>query len=244
MTTVVTMVLFVEVNRSAYHRQSFIPQTMKRSGSLLLLAPAILLTAFRAEVRPEKVQLTMATLHAAALTTSRAAGDSTDAPFLLMTVSGLQPSLTAILPDSGRSSIRANQAVGVHSLSELTIAEGDSVRVLISVLENATARTPQPPTATPVAKGTASAAQQLDEATRLVAPLVKDGAHWIGSASLMLANEKGAIYWRRLDCVATCKVLAAPGFSALPSTMGAPGVVELSGSGGTYHLALQANRAP
>ncbi|MEO8624012.1 MAG: hypothetical protein ABI625_23235 [bacterium] len=218
---------------------------MTRSGSLLLLAPAILLTAFRPEVRSDKVQLTMATLHAAALTTSRAAGDSTDAPFLVMTVSGLQPRLSAILPDSGRSSIRANQAVGVHSLTELALAQGDSVQVLISVLENATSRTPQTPSPTSAAKkSTASASQQLDEATRLVAPMVKDGAHWIGSASLLLTNEGGAIYWRRLDCVASCKVLNGPAAAALPSTKGAPGVVELSGSGGTYHLALQANRTP
>jgi hypothetical protein len=216
---------------------------MTRNGSLLLLAPAILLTAFRAVPRLEKVQLTMATLHAAALTTSRAAGDSTDAPFLVMTVSGLQPILTAILPDSGRSSIRANQAVGVHSLTEVTLAAGDSVRVLISVLENATAPTPQSPTSIAAKPSTSTASRQLDEATRLVAPMLKDGAHWIGSASLLLSNEGGAIYWRRLDCVASCKVLTGPSATALPSTKGAPGVVELSGSGGTYHLALQANRA-
>jgi hypothetical protein len=218
---------------------------MTRSGLFLLLAPAILLTAFRPQARSEKVQLTMATLHAAALTTSRAAGDSTDAPFIVMTISGLQPRLSAILPDSGRSSIRANQAVGAHSLTELTLAQGDSVQVLISVLENASARTPQAPSSAAAVKtSTASPSQQLDEATRLVAPMVKDGAHWIGSASLLLTNEKGAIYWRRLDCVASCTVLTGPAAAALPSTKGAPGVVELSGSGGTYHLALQANREP
>jgi hypothetical protein len=92
----------------------------------------------------------------------------------------------------------------------------------------------------------ASPSEQVEQATRLVAPLVKQGANVVGSVSLLLTNEGGDVYWRRLDCVASCKVVQAPAKTALPATNGQPlgSTVELSGSGGTYHLALRASRAP
>ena len=91
-----------------------------------------------------------------------------------------------------------------------------------------------------------STSEQIDQATRLVAPLVKQGANWLGSVSLLVTNEGGAIYWRRLDCVMSCRVLTGPATTALPATGGQPfaSTVELSGNGGTYHLALRASRAP
>ena len=125
---------------------------------------------------------------------------------------------------------------------------GDSAQLLVSVLENATAQLSDEARAgaTSAKPRAASPSEQVDQATKLVAPLVKQGANWLGSVSLLLTNEGGSIYWRRLDCVASCKVLAAPASAALPAATAQPfaGTVELSGNGGTYHLALRANRAP
>jgi hypothetical protein len=179
-----------------------------------LLSSAVLVSGW-ASVPPEKVQLTLATLHAASLTTSRAAGDSTDAPFFVVAVLGPRGSSAAILPDSGLLTLRTNGAVGARPLTELSLTAGDSVQVLISVHEGA-------------------------------APHGKEGAYLLGSVSLLLTNEAGTVYWRRLDCVASCKVLTGPGTTALPPATAQPfsGIVEFSGGGGTYHLALRANRAP
>ena len=218
------------------------------SASWLLIAPAIFLASSRASLPPDKVQLTIATLHAAALTTSRAPGDSTDTPFFLVSVVGPRASSTAVLPDGGQRSIRRDEALGARPLTDLTLAAGDSVQVLVSVLENATVRLSDDAASggTSANLRAASSAEQVEQATRLVAPLVKQGANWLGSVSLLLTNEGGSIYWRRLDCVASCKVLSVPAASALPAATGQPfaGTVELSGNGGTYHLALRANRAP
>ena len=120
--------------------------------------------------------------------------------------------------------------------------------MLVSVLENATVQMPDEARtgATSAKPRAASASEQVDQVTRLVAPLLKQGANWLGSVSLLLTNEGGSIYWRRLECVASCRVLSAPAASALPATTAQPfaATVELSGNGGTYHLALRANRAP
>jgi len=184
---------------------------MTVAASWLLVVPALVLSSARAGAPPEKVQLTMATLHAAVLTTSRAAGDSTDSPFLMIAINGPRGGSTTMVPD-GPKSIRQDEAIGARPLTELNLASGDSVQLLVSVLENAGAQV--------------------------------SGAHWLGSASLLITNEEGAIFWRRLECVASCRVLNAPASTALPATAAQPlaGVVELSGSGGTYHLALRAAR--
>src|SRR5262245_44910246 len=110
---------------------------LKASASWVAVASAIFLFSGWASIPPEKVRLTMATLHAAALTTSRSAGDSTDTPFLVVAVIGARSSSTAILPDSGQLSIRNDQALGARPLTELTLAPGDSVQVLLSLLESA-----------------------------------------------------------------------------------------------------------
>jgi hypothetical protein len=129
----------------------------------------------------------------------------------------------------------------------LSLASGDSVQVLVSVLENAKVGVSDGArvAAMPSKARSASTTDQKDQATRLVAPLVKDGAHWLGSVSLLLTNEGGAIFWRRLDCVSSCSILTGPATTALPAatTQTSNGVVEFSGHGGTYHLALRANRA-
>ena len=174
-----------------------------------LILPAIALSSGAPSGPPEKVQLNIATLHAAALTTSRAAADSTDSPFFVVAIIGPGANTRTMVPEGGQQLIHRDEAIGARPLTELSLASGDSVQVLVSVLENATSQIA--------------------------------GAHWIGSASLLLTNENGSVFWRRLDCVASCKVLTAPATTAL-STQAFGGVVELSGNGGTYHLALRANR--
>jgi hypothetical protein len=212
----------------------------------VVLAPVLVLAREPVSAPPEKVQLTIATLHAAALTTSRAAGDSTDAPFFVVSVIGPHDSAATIFPENGGSQIlRRDEATGARPLTALTLASGDSVQVLVSVLENARVQVPTARVTDLSPKVRApSLTEQVNQATRLVSPFVSQGAYWLGSVSLLITNEEGSIYWRRLDCVASCKVLSGPAGSALPAAKAPPtaGVVELSGNGGTYHLALQANR--
>lgn len=181
-------------------------------ASWLLVVPAIVLSSGGAAVPPERVQLNMATLHAAVLTTSQTAADSTDSPFLVIAVIGPGASSRTMVPEGEQPRIRRDEAIGARPLTQLSLTSGDSVQVLVSVLENARSQV--------------------------------SGANWLGSVSLLLTNEGGAVFWRRLDCVASCKVLSAPAITALPATASPAfaGVVELTGSGGTYHLALRANR--
>ena len=218
---------------------------MLESPAWVMLAPLFLFAAGGSTTSVEKVQLTIATLHAAALTTPRVAGDSTDAPFFLVEIVGPHNNSASILPRSAQPNIRLNEAVGARPLTELTLAQGDSVSVLVSVLENAKVPTSAEGAAAVTGARSASPAELSDHAKRLVAPLVKAGANWIGSVNLLLTNENGAIFWRRLDCVASCSVLTGPATTALPASAAQPsnGVVEFSGNGGTYHLALQAARA-
>jgi hypothetical protein len=221
---------------------------LKTAASWIAIAPTIWLASAPASAPPEKVQLTIATLHAAALTSSRTPGDSTDAPFFVVSVIGPRASWASILPDSGPARIRRDEALGARPLTELTLASGDSIQVLVSVLESATREASDRAAIegmTSKARAT-SPSEEVDQATRLVAPLVKRGANVVGSVSLLLTNESGEVYWRRLDCVASCKVLSGPATTALPAPSGQPfgSTVELSGSGGTYHLALRASRAP
>ena len=184
---------------------------MFRLSASWAVFPALLLASGESLLPPDRVQLTIATLHAAALTTPRGTADSTDTPFFLFAVIGRNASKAAVLPDTGQLSIRHDGAVGARPLTELSLERGDSAQVLVSVLENGSGQ----------------------------------DARALGSISLLITNEAGTVFWRRLDCVATCKVLNPPAAAGLAA--GGPpvgGVVEFSGSGGTYHLALQARRAP
>src|SRR5436190_15588325 len=126
-----------------------------------LVLPALLLSS-GAAAPPEKVQLNIATLHAAALTTSRAAGDSTDSPFYVVAIIGPGATSRTMVPQGGQQTIRQNEAIGARPLTELSLANGDSVQILVSVLENEQAQV--------------------------------SGAHWIGSASLLLTNENGSVF--------------------------------------------------
>ena len=211
-------------------------------GSLLLFS-----TASAPHAPIAAVHLTIATLHAAALTTPTGSGDSDDAPYLLVSVLGPGAETSSLhLPASGHLSIHLDEALGAGPLTDLSLQPGDSVRLLVSVLEGKQVRLSDEAQAAAnsiKALGLPSADRASTLATAL-APVTQPDAHWLGSAALLVTNENGALYWRGLDCIATCKVLNPPAGAALESgAKPVAGVVELSGGGGTYHLQLQSQRS-
>lgn len=202
-------------------------------------------SAFQHRV-PTTVRLSLATLHAAELTTPRAAMDSADAPYLLMSIRGPRATSTTIRrPELGQLRVRRDEALGARPLTEVSLEPGDSVRVLVSVLEGLNARANDEMAA--AAASTRALAQPsglAERVTSALSPLARNGGHWLGSVTLLLTNDDGALYWRELDCVATCKVLSGAAATRLPaaSDSSVAGVVELTGGGATYHLKLQAAR--
>jgi hypothetical protein len=196
-----------------------------------------------------KLRLTLATLHAAALTTSRAGADSLDDPYFLVSILGPRTNTETIhLPATGHLRIHRNEALGARPLAELSLEPGDTVRLLVSVLEGAKGRDADETAAAAASTIVLSQASTARAAmlSSALAPVTKDGAHWLGSATLLLTNEAGTAYWRALECVVTCKVLSGGVATPFPAQGAAPlaGVVELSGAGGTYHMQLQGQLAP
>lgn len=219
-----------------------------RSSALALLLP--LAGGPPAPAGPAlDVRLTVATIHAAALTTPRAAGDSEDRPYLL--VSRLGPDTATAgthFPDAAHLTIRHDQALDPQPLLTLSLQPGDSVRLLLSLLEGEEAPSPAETQAASAA-ALVLARPQADQAALLapaLAPVTRQGAHWLGSVALLVTNEGGTLFWRAFECLATCQVLTAPKTPELVAKSAAPlaGVVELTGSGGTYHMKLQGERAP
>jgi hypothetical protein len=210
-------------------------------SSLLLFS-----TASAPQAPEAAVHFTIATLHAAALTTPTGTADTEDSPYLLVSVLGPGSESSSLhLPSTGHLSIHLDEAIGAGPLTDLNLQPGDSVRLLVSVLEGKEVRLPEE---TQAAANSANALSQLssDRASTLAAALapVTQKGHWLGSAALLVTNENGAIYWRGLDCIATCKVLNPPAGTVLESgAKPVAGVVELTGGGGTYHLQLQSQRA-
>ena len=217
---------------------------------LSMLLPLLSFMSFRpAPSRaPTKLRLSVALLHAAALTAPRAATDSTDGPYFLFSILGPRTKTeTMHLPATGHLTIHEDEAVYPRDLVDLSLEPGDTVRLLVSVLEGkkilisnevaaAAASTKALAQPAPMRMGTISSA---------LASVTKEGAHWIGSATLVLTNEAGTIYWRALECVATCNIQSGGAATAFPSsTAPVAGVVELTGSGATYHMKLQGMRAP
>jgi hypothetical protein len=199
---------------------------------------------------PTGLRLTVGTLHAASLTAPRAAGDSVDGPYILVSILGPKKNARVLhLPDSGHLRINRDEALGARPVADLSLEPGDTVRVLISVLEGRKSED----FAERTAAVTSTIALTQPDSTRvrtissaLSSVIAKNGSHWLGSATLLLTNEGGTTYWRALECVATCKVLSGADASPFAAPGGAPvaGVVELSGSGGTYHMQLNAQRTP
>lgn len=217
--------------------------------SILSAFPALLgsHTMPAASAAPARLRVTVTTLHAATLTTSRAIRDEEDAPYLLVSILGPRASTSTVhLPAMGHLRIHEDEALGPRPLVDLTLQPNDSVRLLVSVLESTQVQSAGEARAA-TASIRALTLPSADRASLLssaLAPVVRQGAHWIGSAVVLLTNEGGTTYWRVLECVATCKVLRAPaGIALVPDkTVSTSGVVELSGAGGTYHLQLQGQR--
>lgn len=195
---------------------------------------------------PVALRLSVATLHAAVLTAPRAASDSEDSPYLLVTVAGPRGTSTIHLPASGQLRIRRDEALGARALTDVQLEPNDSIRVLISVLEGRHTRATDADSAARASEHVALAAgsARLRDLFAALFPVTSRGDHWLGSALLIVTNENGSPYWRTLDCVATCKVIAPPAARALDATSPVAGVVELSGGGATYHLQVHALRAP
>ena len=195
-----------------------------------------------------KLELTIGTLHAAALTAPRNAVDSTDAPYILVSVLGPRTTSDAMrLPASGHLQIRLDQAIGARPLVNLSLEPGDSVRLLVSVLTNGKVEDAAERTA--ASAGTRALAlastQRSAQVASALTPLTRTGARWLGSATLLVTNDAGTTYWRALECVATCTVLSGGGAAAIaPAAAPVVGVVQLSGAGGTYHMQLQGRQVP
>ncbi|MFN7977383.1 MAG: hypothetical protein U0P30_04550 [Vicinamibacterales bacterium] len=216
-----------------------------RTLVLSAILPATLVAAPYAALqsRPAAlaVQVNVATLHAAALTTARDGADRGDQPYLLASILGPGAATsTARLPNDGHLGIQLDEAVGPRPLASLSLAPGEHARLVIAALEGpkadmalegrvAAASTTRPDE-TPASLGSRLAS--------VMAPLTARGDHWLGAALLDVANEAGTVRWRTFACLATCEVLSAP---EAPKTPDAPlsGVIELTGAGGTYHLKVE-----
>ena len=207
-------------------------------------------------VAPAEVALDMGLLHAAALSTARSAGDTLDAPFLWVTVFGSDvKQASQQIPSAGkRWSIRLNEAKAAASLGLISVAPGDSVRVLFTLLEgDQSSATDEATASNALGKlKLRSDARSLPENSASVAatlnPLTKKGTHWIGSATMLLTNENGKTYWRAMDCISTCSVLNSPvqgngSELAVQSAEGLSAVLELTGNAATYHLKVTAKRS-
>ncbi len=194
---------------------------------------------------PSHVSIGLATLHAAALTTARGSADQSDAPYFLVSVVGPRVSNSARLPAGARFGIVNNGIVQPTVLQQVDLDPGDSVRVVISVLE---AESGDLAPETDAAKAVTLALSGrsgplLDPAGPVLGPAVAGlqgaGAHWIGAVSLLLTNEGGSTFWRRMDCAQDCEVLQGlPGQDGAALKGPVNGVFELRGAGGTYHMQL------
>lgn len=212
---------------------------------LVILSAGLALAAGRPA--PAVVTLNVATIHAAALTTARDAADAADAPFVLASVLGPGRATGALrLPASAQFHIKADEAVGTQPLTTVTLAPGDSVRVLLTVLEGerTTAAQESAATASIAAVMRTHGARRSAALRRAMAPLERDGTHWIGSVAVLLTNEGGTTHWRAFECVASCTVLNAPPSAALAPSAAQAAVAEFTGAGGTYHMQVQGVRAP
>lgn len=211
------------------------------SATLLAIVAAAPLAAVQPRSAALSVQVNVATLHAPTLTSARGGDDRADQPYLLASILGPGTATrTARLPDDGHLSIQLDEAVKARPLVSLSIAPGETARVVIAALEGprtdvalegrVAAASTALPNETPSALGARLAA--------VMAPLTAREDHWLGSALLDIANEAGTLRWRTFACLATCEVLSAPDASTAPGKPLA-GVLELSGAGGTYHLQIE-----
>jgi hypothetical protein len=215
----------------------------------LRLAPVVALTAaFSTHVRPSpaKVRLTIATLHAAALTGPRAQTDSVDDPYFLVSIVGRRGSASMLqLPAKGHLRIHQNEALGERPLTELSLGAGDSVRVIVSVLSGAVHEAEEKAAADASTRALESGSSPLArQLTAAMSPITAAGARWLGSSELVIANDDGIVRWRALRCLVSCEVVSGEAAATLDETNAKQqGVVALSGAGGSYHMQLRAEIA-
>lgn len=223
---------------------------MTTSTLLLSSALAPLLAALLSSgppAAPAKLQFTLQTVHAAALTKARAADDAKDEPYLLLSVAGPGTAIAAMpFPAGEPMSIKFDQALPARALHTLSLEDGESVRVVLTALEGPRGSAAEEAEAATVAAGiTRQASDKRAEALAFaLTPLTSKGASLLGAAILVVANEGGTLYWRALDCVTTCSVLTAPTGAALQGNATNQGVLELTGAEGTYHFNLIGRRVP
>ncbi len=208
---------------------------------LPLLTPWLLvLSTLPPNPATARVSIDLATLHVATLTPSRGTGDHSDSPYLLISILSPRARTGMHLPAMGHWLLAENAIVAPTPIQVVDLAPGDSARVVISVLEGESAE------AAPETAGLSASTEAL---ARLGHPMVdpaeptldtaleglrRGGNHWIGSVSLLLTNDGGTAYWRRLDCARDCAVLQGlpEGATGAALTKQTNGVVELSGEGG------------
>jgi hypothetical protein len=193
------------------------------------------------------VQLNVGTIHAAALSSPRSDADALDAPYVLISIAGPHAAnATSRLPATAHMSIRLDQALGLQPLTTLKLQPGDSVRVLVSLMEGEKVERPAEDAAATASVGVlaAPAAERAASLQRALSALTGRGDHWLGSATLLVTNEGGRTYWRAIDCLATCAVINRPASTEIVAAPGAPiaGVLELTGAGATYHMQLNGLR--
>lgn len=213
----------------------------------MLTALCAPLVAALFSVAPAKVQFTLQTVHAAALTKARAQDDTKDAPYLLLAVAGPGTSVAVMpFPSDEPLSIKFDEALPARALHTLSLDEGESVRVVLTALEGPRGSATEEAEAATVTAGIIRQAsdKRADALTFALTPLTAKGANVLGAAILVVANEGGTLYWRALECVATCSVLTAPTAAALQGNATNQGVLELTGAGGTYHFNLIGRRLP
>ena len=213
--------------------------------SPLVLPCLALLGILSIDPAPGRVSIELATLHVAALTATRGAADNSDAPYFLVSVLRNGARTSAHFPAEGHWRLEENAIVRPTAMDVLELGPGDSARVVISVLESeSTDLKPELDGATATTTALAGLSQPLLDPAgpalgTALGALTQAGAHRIGSVSLLLTNEGGSIWWRRMECIQDCamlKGLAPQGGTSL--TTATNGVFELTGAGGTYHLNL------
>ena len=213
---------------------------------VLRLAPLLALTtAFSSQPRSAgaKVRLTIATLHAAALTEPRAQSDSVDQPYFLVSIAGPHGSASMLqLPSQGHLRIHEDEALGARPLAELSLEPGDSARVLVSVLTGAVYATEERAAADAATRALERGSSPLaDELKTALSPITTVGARWLGSSELVIANDNGTVHWRTLRCLVSCNVLSGRATATLDAANAKQqGVVALSGAGASYHMQLRA----
>lgn len=203
---------------------------------------------------PATLSLDLTTIHAAVLGSAREPADTTDAPYLLVSIVGSSGRTeTHALPAGGHWAMRQNEAITGLSIASISLDPGDSVRVLLSVLEDRATLPEEIQTATATTSAMADQRSLLSPpgvslVGAALAPLTSRGALWLGSASLLLTNKDGTTFWTSLDCVASCAVLQSPAEGGTGAVLRASapqpatGVVELTGASGTYHLQVALRR--